>query len=395
MLGLPLDKVVAHVIEGGGSFGRRLFADAAFEAAAVSKAVGKPVRLQWHRDRLLPPRPRAPDGAPARARSLVGQGDRRVRPAAHERADRLHARARRPADLARLEAARRELRAVLVRALLPHGAEPVRRRRRAAGAQRDLRVQRLQHVSTRNVYGPDSTTARELIIDKLARELRQGPARPAHRAGPEERIKAVLERVAKRESGWGRRCRPAPRAASASTPSTRAASACVAEIDCRPETVNRKVRDALTGPRVTRSDLRRRRRQGGQRARRQGADHGRRARRHRARADASACTSTTATSSRAAGTTRSTPASGTSRRGRRHRPAADDRQARRLRRARRRGGDGRHRERLLARATGTMPTEFPILHDRADLGFVPQPTVPPLPPQKSDGLSEARRARPA
>ncbi len=49
MLGLPQSSVKAHVIEGGGSFGRRLFADAAFEAAMVSKAVGRPVRLQWHR----------------------------------------------------------------------------------------------------------------------------------------------------------------------------------------------------------------------------------------------------------------------------------------------------------------------------------------------------------
>ena len=38
-----------HVTEGGGSFGRQLFADAAFEAAGVSKALGKPVKLMWHR----------------------------------------------------------------------------------------------------------------------------------------------------------------------------------------------------------------------------------------------------------------------------------------------------------------------------------------------------------
>src|SRR5205823_14109723 len=48
-LGLPLDKVVVHVTQGGGSFGRHLFSDAAFEAAAVSKALGKPVKLMWHR----------------------------------------------------------------------------------------------------------------------------------------------------------------------------------------------------------------------------------------------------------------------------------------------------------------------------------------------------------
>ncbi len=38
-----------------------------------------------------------------------------------------------------------------------------------------------------------------------------------------------------------------------------------------------------------------------------------------------------------------------------------------------------------ARATGTVPTTFPINHDRRDLGFVPIPTVPPLPPSPTDG----------
>ncbi|WP_278255323.1 molybdopterin cofactor-binding domain-containing protein [Nocardioides convexus] len=33
------------------------------------------------------------------------------------------------------------------------------------------------------------------------------------------------------------------------------ATAVVVEIDCRPETVNRKVRDAVTGPRVTRATV--------------------------------------------------------------------------------------------------------------------------------------------
>ena len=38
-----------HVITGGGSFGRKLFCDAAIEAAEISKAMGKPVKLMWHR----------------------------------------------------------------------------------------------------------------------------------------------------------------------------------------------------------------------------------------------------------------------------------------------------------------------------------------------------------
>jgi isoquinoline 1-oxidoreductase beta subunit len=40
-----------------------------------------------------------------------------------------------------------------------------------------------------------------------------------------------------------------------------------------------------------------------------------------------------------------------------------------------------------ARATGTVPTTFPINHNRANLGFVPLPTTPPIPVEPVDGLS--------
>lgn len=49
-LGLPMEKVTLNVIRGGGSFGRRLFFDAALEAAHVSKAAGRPVKLLWTRN---------------------------------------------------------------------------------------------------------------------------------------------------------------------------------------------------------------------------------------------------------------------------------------------------------------------------------------------------------
>lgn len=49
-LGMPTSKVTLHVIRGGGSFGRRLFFDPAIEAAQISQAVGKPVKLMWTRN---------------------------------------------------------------------------------------------------------------------------------------------------------------------------------------------------------------------------------------------------------------------------------------------------------------------------------------------------------
>lgn len=48
-LGLDPDNVVAHVIQGGGSFGRRLFFDAALEAARISQQIGEPVKHMWTR----------------------------------------------------------------------------------------------------------------------------------------------------------------------------------------------------------------------------------------------------------------------------------------------------------------------------------------------------------
>jgi len=47
--GLPEAAVTVNVIRGPGSFGRTLFFDAALEAAQISKAVGRPVKLMWHR----------------------------------------------------------------------------------------------------------------------------------------------------------------------------------------------------------------------------------------------------------------------------------------------------------------------------------------------------------
>ncbi|MEU1517111.1 molybdopterin cofactor-binding domain-containing protein [Streptomyces sp. NPDC005811] len=48
-VGLPAAKVTVHVMRGGGSFGRRLDSDAALEAALISKAAGRPVKLMWSR----------------------------------------------------------------------------------------------------------------------------------------------------------------------------------------------------------------------------------------------------------------------------------------------------------------------------------------------------------
>ncbi|MQA60833.1 MAG: molybdopterin-dependent oxidoreductase [Actinophytocola sp.] len=47
--GLAEAAVTVHVTRGGGSFGRRLYPEAEVEAAQVSQAIGKPVKLMWTR----------------------------------------------------------------------------------------------------------------------------------------------------------------------------------------------------------------------------------------------------------------------------------------------------------------------------------------------------------
>ena len=49
-VGLKADQVTLHVVRGGGSFGRRIYYEPAVEAARVSKAIGKPVKLMWTRN---------------------------------------------------------------------------------------------------------------------------------------------------------------------------------------------------------------------------------------------------------------------------------------------------------------------------------------------------------
>ena len=49
-LGIPQDNITPHISFLGGGFGRRLAADYAGEAAFISKAIGKPVKVIWTRE---------------------------------------------------------------------------------------------------------------------------------------------------------------------------------------------------------------------------------------------------------------------------------------------------------------------------------------------------------
>lgn len=73
-LGLPITAVKAHVITSGGSFGRRLFWDPVQQAAQVSKELGLPCKLMYHRaDDMRHGRMRPPQYHRIRATTALGQ----------------------------------------------------------------------------------------------------------------------------------------------------------------------------------------------------------------------------------------------------------------------------------------------------------------------------------
>jgi isoquinoline 1-oxidoreductase beta subunit len=252
MLGMTVDAVKLHVTQGGGSFGRHLFADAAFEAAAISKAMGKPVKLMWHRTDNF-------------------------------RQGRTH-----PMCISRVRITRSgnsvlafDQRHTSVATDFTHGvgeiltsmdtslpdqnflqfSESIFVLTQNVNYNFGLVTQLLNEIyavtdfntsSVRNIYSPDVRTATELMVDRVAKDMGKDPLAFRREFTKDARSRAVIDKVAQ-AGNWGR-AMPAGTAQGIATHNEyKGRAACLIEIDCRPKTVNRKVMDAYTGPRVTRA----------------------------------------------------------------------------------------------------------------------------------------------
>jgi isoquinoline 1-oxidoreductase beta subunit len=248
-LGLSQNSVIVHVTQGGGSFGRHLFSDAAFEAAAVSQKLGKPVKLMWHRTDNFR-QGRVHPMCTSRVRivysgSNVLAFDQRHTSVAtdftHGFGEILTAQlAVEPVgDLGYAETI------FTLTQNLPYNFGPV--------------TQLLNEIydydtfntsSVRNIYSPDVTTATELMVDQVAKAMGQDPYRFRRSFIRDSRLIPVLDKVAQ-VGNWGR-AMPAGTAQGLGVHvEYKGAIAVLAEIDCTPATVNRHVEDGFTGPRVT------------------------------------------------------------------------------------------------------------------------------------------------
>ena len=252
-IGLPNTKVKVNVITGGGSFGHKLFSNHAVEAARISKAMGKPVRLMWHRADE-PRQGRAHPMATSRIRAtfLAGQvlsfEQRHTSVStdfSHGLGDILSSRiAKLPPELANLSF-----------------SESIFLLTQELGYNFGAVTQLLQETdrrfntgSMRNIYSPDVRTASELVVDQLARGMGKDPVAFRLEFLKEARVKAVLKKAAE-VGGWGKKMPAGTAQGIAVHKEYKGATACIVELDCRPATVNRKIRDAVTGPRVTRATL--------------------------------------------------------------------------------------------------------------------------------------------
>ncbi|TQL68412.1 isoquinoline 1-oxidoreductase beta subunit [Nocardioides albertanoniae] len=253
-LGLLPTDVKVHVVQGGGSFGRKLFFDAALEAAHASKAFGAPVKLMWHRaDEPRQGRVHPMSVSRIRATTLAGgvlTFEQRHASVAtdftHGLGERLTAEAAAlPTGLSNLSFSESIF---MLATELPYNFGVITQLLNEPKPS----VDRFNTSSVRNIYSPDVATASELMVDQLAKKMKLDPVAFRRRYLKSDVVKKVLDRAA--ELGdWGRTMPAGTAQGIAIHKEYKGATAVLVELDCRPETVNREVRDAVTGPRVTKA----------------------------------------------------------------------------------------------------------------------------------------------
>ncbi|MGN6722354.1 MAG: molybdopterin cofactor-binding domain-containing protein, partial [Marmoricola sp.] len=233
----------------GGSFGRKLFFDAALEAAKISQVMAAPVRLMWHRtDDFRQGRTHPMSTNRVRATYLAGNvltWEQRHTSVATDFSHGL-------GEIITAQAAS-----------LPVGnigfSQTVYELTQAEHYNFGVTTNFLSEVDTgfntgsmRNIYSPNVAVARELTVDRLAAVAKLDPYQFRRKFAMHPRSVAVLDAVAK-AGNWGRSMPAGTAQGIAIHNEYHGFAACLIEIDCTYATVHRTVRDAVTGPRVTKA----------------------------------------------------------------------------------------------------------------------------------------------
>jgi isoquinoline 1-oxidoreductase subunit beta len=224
-VGLSVDQVTLHVIRAGGSFGRRIYHEPAVEAALVSKAIGKPVKLMWTRN------------------DDMRHG--RVRPRSHHQLRAVHLSGEVLSYEHRAACVEVDLGSGTGQALIDAGyVSPT------VGAaffniaevcpyNFGVVTETLNEVSYdiptatwRSVYSAQARTAEEILVDEIAKALGKDPVAMRRAFLKTDKARAVLDKVAT-EGNWGSAMTAGTAQGVALHAEYRSIAACLVEIDCR------------------------------------------------------------------------------------------------------------------------------------------------------------------
>jgi isoquinoline 1-oxidoreductase beta subunit len=255
------DKVKVHCTTAGGSFGRHLFSDASYEAVEASKLFGKPVRLMYHRtDDVRHGRMHPMMVNYARATKAGNSITSYTMSSAGSACDWTHglgeiisgsATAQDPRlgfsgnkEMGNLSVSMGFYQLVTT---VPYNFGPT-----AVYLNEVFAYDYLPTSAVRNVYSPDVAVSRELFVSKLADSFGMDDYEFRRAFARDDKQTAVLDKCA--EAGdWGRSMPAGTAQSMAYHEEYQCKIACLMEIDARPAMVNRKIREAYTGPRITKA----------------------------------------------------------------------------------------------------------------------------------------------
>jgi isoquinoline 1-oxidoreductase beta subunit len=226
-IGLPAHAVTLHVIRGGGSFGHRLFFEPAIEAAQVSKALGRPIKLMWTRnDDMRHGRMRPASHHQVRATHLLGNV-----------LSYQHRHATLPVDFG--HGLGEALSAAGMSVLSDGTTQTVFQLSQKVPYEFGLESQLLSEVpiafptgSWRSIYSGQTTVVNEIMVDQIARAMRVDPVAFRRQKLSSSRMRAVLDRVAS-AGRWGRAMPTGTAQGVALHEEYKSVVAFLVEIDCR------------------------------------------------------------------------------------------------------------------------------------------------------------------
>ena len=224
-VGLSADQVTLHVMRGGGSFGRRIYHEPAVEAARVSHAIGKPVKLMWTRN------------------DDMRHG--RVRPRSHHQLRAVHAGDEVLSYEHRMSCVELDLGSGTGQALVDAGyvsptiGTAFFTLSQACPYNFGIVTESLNEVSYdmptatwRSVYSAQARTAEEIIVDEIAKAIGADAVAMRRTFLKTAEARAVLNKVAA-EGKWGRAMSSGTAQGVALHGEYRSIAACLVEIDCR------------------------------------------------------------------------------------------------------------------------------------------------------------------